>query len=239
MFKSLKTTVPDVETNKSENELQQFQHTTTSSATPNPLPGIKLPKTQSQWAEANAYFHQKFVDLCVVEDINHFTSTFQNTIYNYFANTFGTVKPKTSTNQNSVIKQLKKKLKNLKILGRNNNSFNNDIIAVSKLIRSKLHNSKRPGKSADQSDVSIQLSKNFWKACKQIFSPTTTTPPSFDVEKGCNFFYSAMKADDKCNYNIPDWIPSLPLPSFGGDVGPPTYEEVSNIVRRTLVDQRA
>ncbi|ESN94305.1 hypothetical protein HELRODRAFT_164122 [Helobdella robusta] len=181
MFKSLKTTVPDVEINKSENELQQFQHTTTSSATPNPLP----------------------------------------------------VKPKTSTNQNCVIKQLKKKLKNLKILGRNNNSFNNEIIAVSKLIRSKLHYSRRQGKS----DVSIQLSKNFWKACKKIFS-LTTTPPSFDVEKESNFFYSTMEADDKCYYNIPDWIPSLPLPLYGSDVGPQTYETVSNIVEVNLAPLR-
>ncbi|ESN92864.1 hypothetical protein HELRODRAFT_164997 [Helobdella robusta] len=70
-----------------------------------------------------------------------------------------------------IIKCWREKLKSFKILGRNNNLFNNDIIAVSKVIRSKLHHSRRLDKSADQSEVSTQLWKNFWKACKKFSRP--------------------------------------------------------------------
>ncbi|ESN90812.1 hypothetical protein HELRODRAFT_182646 [Helobdella robusta] len=54
----------------------------------------------------------------------------------------------------------------------------------------------------------------------------TLLPPLFDVEKGS----SAMKSDDKEQFVIPGWIPSLPVPNFKGKVDPPTYEEITAII---------
>ncbi|ESO05416.1 hypothetical protein HELRODRAFT_171815 [Helobdella robusta] len=216
------------------NEPQSFQHKSTSKITSHLLPGIKLPKTKQQWEEANAYFHHKLNDLNNIEDIDSYALLLQNTIYQYFADTYGILKPKESTvvNVNADHRKLKKKLKNLKILGQNDNSFIDEIKCLSKLIRLKIHREKI-SKAVGQSKISVQLSKNFWNTCKKLFSLSTPLPPLFDVDKGADHFGGVMKAGDRTHFAIPDWIPPLQPPVFNGTIDPPTYEEVSSIVRRS------
>ncbi|ESN90130.1 hypothetical protein HELRODRAFT_182826 [Helobdella robusta] len=61
MSKSLKTTVPDVEINDTVNDAQQqIKHTSTSSTTPNPLSGTKLPKNAYQNKTINLTTDQTF-----------------------------------------------------------------------------------------------------------------------------------------------------------------------------------
>ncbi|ESN95638.1 hypothetical protein HELRODRAFT_179107 [Helobdella robusta] len=60
-----------------------------------------------------------------VSDINNFTTSFQSLIYNYFASNYGTVKPQelsTTQHPNKTVKNMKKDLKQLKLLGRNDHS---------------------------------------------------------------------------------------------------------------------
>ncbi|ESN96666.1 hypothetical protein HELRODRAFT_163760 [Helobdella robusta] len=192
---------------------------------------VKLPKTQQQWTEANAFFHHKLNFLNNIDDIDSYTQHLQQTVYQYFADSYGTQKPIVSTSVNAKIKQLKKKLKILKTLGRNNNNYNNEIRNLSKQIRSTLRGAKL-AKGDDQLNISIQLSKNFWRTCRKMFSPTTSLPPLFDVEKGSNHFCNVMKSMDNEEFNIPEWIPSLPAPSFSSNVNPPTYKEISSIIRK-------
>ena len=56
-------------------------------------PGLKLPKTQNQWAEANSYFHAQFAPYLASQslDTNSIVSEAQDTVYNYFAATCGTI----------------------------------------------------------------------------------------------------------------------------------------------------
>ncbi|ESN95964.1 hypothetical protein HELRODRAFT_178882 [Helobdella robusta] len=59
------------------------------------LPGTKLPKTSSQWSEANVYFQLQQQSLPSYDNIDNFTSAFQQMIYNYFATNYGTLKQQT------------------------------------------------------------------------------------------------------------------------------------------------
>ena len=53
--------------------------------------GIKLPKTDSQWEEANLFFKININNPELITDLNSYTEYFQSMIYNYFADNFGTV----------------------------------------------------------------------------------------------------------------------------------------------------
>jgi len=66
---------------------------TLNQAPPAVKPGLKLPKTNIQWEEANAYFRSIFDMSQPIIDINSFVADSQQCIYNYFAEFWGTVKP--------------------------------------------------------------------------------------------------------------------------------------------------
>ncbi|ESN97404.1 hypothetical protein HELRODRAFT_178196 [Helobdella robusta] len=104
------------------------------------LIGIKLPKILKQWTEANTYFRLRRASLPNVFDIINFTTLFQSLIYNYVASNYGTVKPQdlsTTQHLNKTVKNMKD-LKQLKLLGRNDHSFDMKISTLSKQIRTKL-----------------------------------------------------------------------------------------------------
>ena len=54
-------------------------------------PGIKLPKTCSDWAMANAYFQSIFDISSIPTNSGHFVEEAQNKIYDYFRSTYGSV----------------------------------------------------------------------------------------------------------------------------------------------------
>ena len=56
------------------------------------LPGLKLPKTASEWEEANLYFKLNFDLSEPISNIDAYTSNIHKVIYDYFAtNYYGTV----------------------------------------------------------------------------------------------------------------------------------------------------
>ena len=56
-------------------------------------PGIRLPKTSSDWTLANLFFHAHFSAQLAqpIMDLNNFVSQAQTDVYNYFAKTHGTI----------------------------------------------------------------------------------------------------------------------------------------------------
>ena len=64
-------------------------------------PGLKLPKTPSQWKEANLFFHQAFFDFLgtnsIIDDLNECVQLIQNKVYDYFASTYGVIKERSQS----------------------------------------------------------------------------------------------------------------------------------------------
>ena len=74
---------------------------------------------------------------------------------------------------------------------------------------------------------------NFWGYVKNIFKRSATSLPSFDGLTCTNFFakfFSPVNASKK--FEIPDWIPTLPLQNSPFDLSPPSYKQISKVVRR-------
>ncbi|ESO00987.1 hypothetical protein HELRODRAFT_184340 [Helobdella robusta] len=149
------------------------------------LPGVKLPRTEAEWTEANDYFRIHRSDFSDFGNLNDVTIKFQNFIYNYFATNYGIIEsPSTikGNNSNKSIKILKKELKQLKFLGHNNNNFDKQISEKSKAIRFKLK-SKKSAPNEKTHDISTQLKQRFWKTCKSQFNKSTIVHILYYVEQ--------------------------------------------------------
>ena len=140
---------------------------TTTNGPMHAKPGIKLPKTPSQWEEANLYFKTKFFLSDPVDNLDDFVENAQNIVYDYFADNYGSMSGSSDPELTSkyihlTVNQLKKNLRSLK---RNNGDLF-EIKFVSALIR------KRIKKINDPLIVTTEkeLSTNFWSACRKIFN---------------------------------------------------------------------
>ena len=74
---------------------------------------------------------------------------------------------------------------------------------------------------------------NFWGYVKTIFKKSDTSLPSFDGLTCTNFFakfFSPVNATKK--FEILDWIPTLPIPNSPFDLSPPSYKQITKVVRR-------
>ena len=109
--------------------------------------GINLPKNDKDWETANSFLHLELsIDDINTVNLDKVVNKFNETIYNYFRDNYGTVKNNKKKERkfnekykNSTKSQLKKKLKSLK-----NQSPNNvdEVGYVSKLLRLKITEAK-------------------------------------------------------------------------------------------------
>ena len=113
-------------------------------------PGIKLPKTDSGWELANLFFKSELSTSNIDRDnLNETIASMNSTIYDYFAENYGTVETDNKKDNDLLekygefsVNNLKKELKKLK---KRSNSDLRTIKFVSKSIRSKLkNNSEEP-----------------------------------------------------------------------------------------------
>ncbi|ESN95652.1 hypothetical protein HELRODRAFT_179122 [Helobdella robusta] len=137
-------------------------------ATESAIPGVKLPRTpmvRSQrflpattQASTKSQQHRQIHNHISKNDIRLFCSKLWH---------------QTHTDQNNIpnksIKELKNKLKHLKILGNNNQNFDSQITNTSKAIRSKRQSLKMSKRAEKKSDIATQLRQRFWWFCKKIF----------------------------------------------------------------------
>ena len=241
------TLVPNILLNTNSTTASSLTSITSSQRRDNPIPpspdlqdpplptlaGIRLPKSSSKWLEANLYF-QLTLDLSnqTIVDTNEYTENLQRTIYEYFAQTEGTITNERQLSfeakyHTSTVKQLKRSLAQLKALDKNRD----EIIYLSKLIRSRI--SPRKDCREETSSLEASLSKSFWKTCKTIFNDSKTVTPTFSMRTGVEYFRSVLADSDRSkSFTVPSWIPNLPPPRSVAVESAPTYQEVSRAINR-------
>ena len=132
--------------------------------------GINLSKNDKDWETTNSLFHLELsIDDVNTVSLDEVVNKFNETIYNYFRDNYGTVKNSKEKERkfnekykNSTKSQLKKQLKSLK-----NQSTNNvdEVRYVSKLLRSKITEAKTQDQFAQKVysiDHDNEIKKNFW-----------------------------------------------------------------------------
>ena len=194
--------------------------------------GVKLPRSDDQWKSANEYFQL----LLPIHDIasSDLTTTIihmHTVIYDYFENNFGTVKSIKLLDLEKQYKafskhSLKSRLRYLKSIS----ADPAEIKVVSHILRCRLDATK-PKLNEGQVDENIK--KNFWGFVKSTFKQGTSLLPSFDVTTWTNSFARTFSSINPFkSYEIPSWIPPLPAPTVQCDLSPPSYKQITKVVRR-------
>ena len=77
------------------------------------------------------------------------------------------------------------------------------------------------------------IKKNFWGFVKSTFKQGTSLLPSFDVTTCTNVFARTFSSINPFkSFEIPSWIPPLPAPTVQCDLSPPSYKQITKVVRR-------
>ena len=122
---------------------------------------------------------------------------------------------------------LKSSLKTLKV----SNAPLSEIKYVAKCLRSKLQLNTHSVLASKNHDTQIQ--KNFWGYIKTNFKQNMSLSPTFDCSACTKFFATFFRSIfPSKSFKIPDWIPSLAQPSIPYDLSPPSYHQITKVVRR-------
>ena len=194
--------------------------------------GVKLPKSIDQWKAANDYFQASLpIHDIASSGLNTTINRMNKIIYEYFEINFGLVKSGKTTEINNKYKgyskhALKSCLKQLKREG----ADPAEIKVVAHLLRCKLNSSKL---HLNEGQVDQQIKKNFWGFVKTIFKKTASTLPSFDGAACTTFFAKTFNSINPFkSFEMPDWIPSLSAPTVKFDLSPPSYKQITKVVRK-------
>ena len=200
---------------------------------PDVKPGVKLPKSDDQWKDANLFF---MVSLPISGlhslSIDNSIDLMNSTIYNYFHENFGYSDDFISDELVNKYKDLpKKSLKaNLKFL-KQSQASPNEIRYVSLLLRNRIRTSAEIPTSEFAHDIRIQ--NNFWGYVKTNLNSGTSPFPSFNMTTCTTFFRDFFLAKQPSkSFRMPSWIPSLPQPTIPYNRSSPSYEQITKIVRR-------
>jgi hypothetical protein len=203
--------------------------------------GIKLPKSPIQWSNANDFFQFTLSNQPITtQEISKCINTMTTVIYNYFSENYGFVdinnnKIFESKYKSASAKDLKKVLKKLK-------SDNGNLMEI-KFVAKKLRNRLRTRADTDQQHADINaldeidhnelINKNFWGYVKNIFTKKSDSLPTFDLAQCTAYFTRTFSAviPNKI-FNISSWIPKFSSPTTPFNLDPPTYNEITNIIRK-------
>ena len=223
--------------NKNDNEEDvvdpDISHFSTEENFPDLKKGIKLPKSPLQWSTANDFFKLTFSN-------HNNINTMATVIYNYFSENFGFVDYNNSVEfeqkyQTFSAKDLKKALKKLKL-------ENGDVLEI-KFVAKKLRTLLDKRNNTDQHDANTYESAeinhdrlikiNFWGYVKKYFKKNTSSLPTFNLGQCTSYFTKTFSAINPCKtFSIPSWIPKFASPQTPFNLDPPTYQEITNVIRK-------
>ena len=160
-------------------------------------------------------------------------------IYNYFSENYGFVDVDNNNEFESKYKShsakdLKKVLKKLKC----ENGDLKEIKFVAKKLRYLLNNKSTESQHADINvpvgiDHNKLLNNNFWGYVKIFFKKKSESFPSFDLAQCTIYFTKSLSAVfPNKTFNIPSWIPKFNAPTSPFNLDPPTYNEITNVIRK-------
>ena len=200
---------------------------------PNIKRGIKLPKSDDQWSTANLFFLNALpISGINSSNLNESIQILNATIYSYFEENFGYSDEVYNEELINKYKDMpKRSLKtNLKFL-KQTQASPLEIKYVSRLLRNTLRNTT--GKPTSEVDHNEQIKKNFWGYVKANLKHSSSLSPSFDIETCRTFFQDFFRSNNSSkSFTIPDWIPSLSSPAVPYNLSPPSYQQITKIVRR-------
>ena len=109
-----------------------------------------------------------------------------------------------------------------------------EIKYVSRLLRDILRdNTFCQVRNADLMNRGYSISKNFWRYVKKTFNKKDEILPSFSMNECSDYFARTLSSVNPTKvFNLPGWIPTLSEPVLPFNLEPPTYQQISNVIRK-------
>ena len=107
---------------------------------------------------------------------------------------------------------------------------------MSRILRNKLRNHGDIQTDSNQ-DNSFNhdkyIERNFWGYVKNVLNKEDTVFPSFSMTECAVYFTKTLAAVHPGKlFHIPSWIPRLSDPQVEFDLDPPSYQQVTAVIRR-------
>lgn len=103
---------------------------------------------------------------------------------------------------------------------------------VSHLLRDKLRDNTSRQLNTDLMNHDHSISKNLWGYVKRIFNKKDEIFPSFSMNECFDYFTRTLSSVNPTKvFNLPSWIPTLSEPAIPFNLEPPTYQQISNVIR--------
>ncbi|CAB4013493.1 Hypothetical predicted protein, partial [Paramuricea clavata] len=111
-----------------------------------------------------------------------------------------------------------------------------EIKYVSRTLRDKLRNNNKDGLTSDSNESfnhDNYIGRNFWGYIKNVINKKDSILPSFNVTDCFTYFSKSLaKINPNRLFNIPSWIPKLSDPEVQFNLDPPTYQQITNVIRK-------
>ena len=159
------------------------------------LSGIKLPKSEDQWKEANEHFKTVRPYNSEIANTEDTFVHMQKSIYQYFSEKYGSVNINILDGYSAIYRhlskcQLKLKLRELKTA---QYPREDEIKFASGLLCSK-YNPNKKKRTSSNINHELQIKSNFWKYCHSTFESKENVKPSFDESTCYTFFKNRQRA---------------------------------------------
>ena len=103
-------------------------------------------------------------------------------------------------------------------------------------MRDKLRNNNNDGLTSDSNESfnhDNYIGRNFWGYIKNVINKKDSILPSFNVTDCFTYFSKSLaKINPNRLFNIPSWIPKLSDPEVQFNLDPPTYQQITNVIRK-------
>ena len=102
-------------------------------------------------------------------------------------------------------------------------------------MRDKLRNNSNDvhGLNNESFNHDKYITRNFWGYVKNVLNRKDTSLPSFSMTDCFSYFSKSLaKINPNKLFHLPSWIPKLSDPQVQFNLDPPTYQQITNIVRK-------
>ena len=195
---------------------------------------MKLPKSAIERSLANDYFNAVLSNQPIRnEGLDSNIEQLNNVIFEYCRRTHGEVVRGDDVDLNKyklhTVKDLERELK----LVKQHDGSINEITFVSRRFRNLLSSNSRSEHMVNTNiDHDKSIRNNFWGYIKNFLTRKSTVLPTFNKDDCLSFFTKSFSTTSpRTRFAIPSWIPSLSSPHVPFSIDPPSYQQITTIIR--------
>ena len=111
-----------------------------------------------------------------------------------------------------------------------------EIKFVSRVLRNKLNktnNTQSNQNHGNSFNHDSYLERNFWGYVKNVLKKKSDVLPTFTMSECLTYFRKTLSAINPTKlFQIPNWIPKFDNPQIPFDLDPPTYQQITAVIRK-------